>query len=72
MELRFKMLALSRAKSRFKEPARFLALGANESVRLHFALAVCGHNDHNRFQEAPPTLTVNLIDPSSSGCSVTE
>jgi hypothetical protein len=35
-------------------------------------LAIRRDNDDDRFQETPPTFTVNLIEPSSSGCSVTE
>lgn len=72
MKLRFERLALSRAKSVFEEPTRILALSANESIRLQFAFAVFGDNNHDRFQESPPTLRVSLMDPSSSGCSVTE
>lgn len=72
MELRFEMLALSRAKCLFDKPASVLAFTADESVRFHAALTVGRHDYLDRFQDAPPTLTVSLMEPSSSDCSVTE
>ena len=72
MKLRFELLTRSRAKSLFDSTARLLTVIPNESVGFNFALAIQSDNDDDRFQETPPTLTVNLIEPSSSGCSVTE
>ena len=72
MKLRFELLTHSRAKSRFDSTARLLTVIPNESVGFNFALAIQSDNDDDRFQETPPTFTVNLIEPSSSGCSVTE
>lgn len=72
MELRFELFTGARAKSCFDESARFLAFAANEAVRLHAALSIGCNDDFNRFQETPPTLTVSLMAPSSSNCSVTE
>ena len=72
MKLRFELLTHSRAKSLFDSTTRLLTVVPGESVGLNFALAIGRDNDDDRFQETPPTLTVNLIEPSSSGCSVTE
>ena len=72
VEIRRQLLGLLRAQSLLEKAARFLALRSGKPVRLNARRTVGGDDDINRFQAAPPTLTVNLTLPSTSGCSITE
>ena len=72
VEIRRQLLGLLRAQSLLEKAARFLALRAGKPVRLNARRTVGGDNHINRFQAAPPTLTVSLTLPSTSGCSITE
>ena len=59
------------SKSLFEEPTCFTAIAAAEAFGLDLCLPGGGHEDLNLFHIAPPTFTVNLMDPSCRGCSVT-
>lgn len=72
MKLWLQMFRRRLTQRLFHEPAGITTLGTGEPVSFHLRLTVFGHSNLDSFQETPPTLTVNLIDPSSSDCSVTE
>ena len=72
VEIGRQLFGLDRAQCLFKKAARFFALRSSKTVRLDARRTVGSDDDIDRFQAAPPTLTVSLTLPSTSGCSITE
>ncbi len=61
------------AECLFDELARLNAISASEALGFDYAIALGIDGDLNSLiQAAPPTLTVSLIEPLSSFCSITE
>ena len=59
------------AQSLLNQPAGVAAFGTREAFGFNVGLTIGSNDDFNSFQITPPTRTVNLIDPSVSGCSNT-
>ena len=57
------------AEGLFQKTAGLLALFAGVAARFEDRFAVRTHEDFYGLHNAPPTLTVNLIEPSVRGCS---
>ncbi len=72
VKLRLQMFRRRLAQCLFHKSAGVTTLGTSKPMRFDFGLTVFRDGDLDDFQDAPPTLTVNLIEPSSSDCSVTE
>ena len=67
------VLAVVMKRCRLNELARFPATFTDKALRFNAALTLWGDCDLNCFvQPSPPTLTVTLIEPSSSCWSMTE
>ncbi|TWU54386.1 hypothetical protein Poly51_31030 [Rubripirellula tenax] len=72
VELRFEAFILGQPEGLLQERTRLPALIAGESIRLD-ARSTHGRDDHvNGFQEAPPTRSDTLMEPSAKRCSATE
>ena len=59
------------AQSLLNQPAGVAAFGTREAFGFNVGLTIGSDCDFNSFQITPPTRTVNLIEPSVSGCSNT-
>lgn len=71
VELGGQPLARTPAERLLDEPAGFAALAASEAFRLHLCLSLWADGDLDALHEAPPTVTVSLMDPSARVCSTT-
>ena len=60
------------AERLFDELAGLNAISACEALGFDRAIAFAVDDDFYFLQAAPPTLTVSLIEPLSSFCSITE
>lgn len=72
VEVQGELLSGALSQGLLQKLARHSALAADETFGFHSGLTVWGNNDFDGpFQFAPPTSTVNLMEPSESCCSVT-